>query len=131
MHAHTTYKVDPMSPEERHALRLLARSDRSFDAVAGRACRLGFLSASLLGLLDPEAALGLALAEAEALLALARLPARTPAELRIKDALFRSWRSAARHDVNLAAMLEAAHAADAGRLASDVANRRRCREARA
>ena len=113
-----SYAVEALQPGEEHAWRLLARTDRSFDVMAERACRLGFLSASLHLRLDPEASLGLRLLEADALSALARTPAETTMQGSTKAALFRSRSHRVTDDTHLAAMLRAACASDADRLAS-------------
>jgi hypothetical protein len=68
---------DPLRPAEVETMRRLARAERDFAVAAKRASRLTFLAATLTGRLDPEAALGLRVSEADAIVALARTPART------------------------------------------------------
>ena len=70
LHTHSI-TIDPLGPTEAEELRRRARAERGFDAVARHASRLTFLSAASGGRLDPEAAVGLRLSEADAVLALA------------------------------------------------------------
>jgi hypothetical protein len=112
-----SFTFSPLAPNEMHLLRTLARTDHTFDAVAARACRLGYHVACLEGRLDPEAAIGLAMAEAGALAALAQLPAESTAQLRTKRSLFHAWSETAAPATNLAAMLAASNAIDVDRIA--------------
>ena len=104
--------ISPLQPDEVAGLRGLARSERDFASAACRASRLTFLSAASRGLLDPEAALGLGLSEADAIVALARTPAGMAAEREWKLALVRSWREGGGGGRLLDAMLDAALEAD-------------------
>ena len=108
--------VAPLEVGEVDGLRRLARSERGFAAAARRASRLTFLSAASGRRLDPEAALGLRLSEADAIVALARTPARTGAERDWKARLIRSWRDGGGADPLLDAMIDAALAADRARV---------------
>ena len=104
--------IDPLGPAEAEALRRLARAERGFAAVARHASRLTFLSAASGGRLDPEAAVGLRLSEADAVLALARTPARTKAERDWKAGVVRSWKEGGGTCPVVDAMLQAALEAD-------------------
>jgi hypothetical protein len=120
---------DPLRPAEVETMRRLARAERDFAVAAKRASRLTFLAATLTGRLDPEAALGLRVSEADAIVALARTPARTKTEREWKAGLIRSWRNGAGGDPLLEAMLDAALEADrpkaVGRAARTGAERER------
>lgn len=98
----------PLRPAEAEGLRLRARAERGFEAAAQRASRLVLLSAASSGRLDPEAAVGLRLDEADAIVALVRTPARTRAERAWKAAVVRSWRDGGGGDPLVDAMLDAA-----------------------
>lgn len=116
MHEPRSIVIRPLTMDELHAARLLARTDRSFAATTLEAARLRFLSERMRGRLDPEASLGLDLLEAGVLTRLARMPLFDDRAVRQKASLFRC-RCAAAADDNLAAMLEAALRADEARLA--------------
>lgn len=116
MHEPRSIVIRPLTGDELHAARVLARADRSFAATALEAARLRFLSERMRGHLDPEASLGLDLIEASVLMRLARMPLVDDPAVRRKAALFRC-RCADAADDNLAAMLDAALRADEGRLA--------------
>lgn len=107
----------PLGAPEAERLRGLARVARGFDAAALRATRLGLVAAASGGHLDPEAATGLRLDEEDAILALARTPARTPSERAWKARLVRSWREGGGGGTLLDAMVDAALSADGARAA--------------
>ncbi len=111
LHTHSI-TIDPLGPTEAEELRRRARAERGFDAVARHASRLTFLSAASGGRLDPEAAVGLRLSEADAVLALARTPARTMAERAWKSGVVRSWRESEGRCPLVDAMIQAALEAD-------------------
>lgn len=107
-----SFVIHPLDDHEARALREIARADRSFEALAAGACRLGFLRSSLRGRLDPDASVGLSVAHGDALLALASCPSASPAQRSVKTRLIRSWREEGGDRGHLDVMLAAALRAD-------------------